>query len=441
MKHSSDPSRRDLLKTAATVTAAAASRVASPAAQKNDQIQFGVIGTGARGTVLLRTLRRVESGKCVGICDIYEPNLTHGIATIGTNPRGYKDHRELLNQRDIDAVIIATPLHQHFPITRDALQAGKHVFCEKVLVFKAEEVRALRKLAAERPKQVLQVGLQRRYSQFYSTAKQMVDRGLLGQVTHVNAQWNRNPGPGSGWLMEIDPKRGRESAWRLFREYSAGMMAERGSHQLDMADWMFGAHPDYVIGVGGNEFFHDGRTIDDNIQVVFHYPKGQKMMYQAVCTNGHLPLFRGTKSDFGEIIMGTAGTIEITLGPPPAGLWFYEPPPSKSPLAETAVAGPNPTERMKGLPILIPNNLVTGPVERDMKWAHLWLEQNGVMVPREDPDPVQTQLESFFECCRTGKRPVADVDIGLANSIMVMLANTAMREARGAYYTEVEKAG
>jgi hypothetical protein len=101
------------------------------------------------------------------------------------------------------------------------------------------------------------------------------------------------------------------------------------------------------------------------------------------------------------------------------------------------VAGPNPLERMKGLPILIPNRMAGGSIERDMKWAHLWLEKNGVMVQQEEPSPERAQFEDFFDCCRTGRRPAADVDIGLANSVMVMQANLAMDEGRRAYFKEV----
>jgi predicted dehydrogenase len=438
MPQSSDPSRRDVLRTAAAITASTATaRVASASLQSNNQIQFGVIGTGNRGSALQRALRGIASARCVAVCDVYQPNLDRGIANAGNSPKAYLDHRKLLEQADVEAVVIATPLYQHFPVMRDALLAGKHVFCEKALVFKPEEVRAMRKFAIDRPKQVIQVGLQRRYSQFYAVAKQMVDKGLLGQVTHYNGQWNRNPGLGIGWLMEIDPKRGKESAWRLFREFSAGMMAERGCHQLDMADWIIGDHPDFVVGVGGNEWFNDGRTVYDNIQLIFHYPKGQKMMYQAVNTNGHLSAFWGSKSDFAEVIMGTAGTIEITLGPPAAGMYFYEPPPKGSPLIETAPREGNPIDRMKGLPILIPNTQVTGPLQRDMKWAHMWLEQNGVMVPQEEPNSDRAEFESFFDCCRTGKLPAANADVGLANSVMVMQSNLAMDEGRRAYFKEV----
>ncbi len=455
MSEPSDLTRRDLLKTAGAVTAAAAaSRVATPYIQgakaAGNAVAFGMIGTGSRGQYLLHHLSKIDSGRCVALCDIYEPNLNKGIAAIGTNPKGYKDYRELLARQDVDAVLIATPLYEHFPIMRDALLAGKHVFCEKSMVFKPEEVHALRKLAAEHPRQTLQVGLQRRYSQFYQTAKQMIDKGVLGKVTHMNAQWNRNP----GWRMNPDA-RGKTSVWRLFREYSGGPTAELGSHQIDVADWVFGSSPEFVMGIGGNEFIHDGRTVYDNIQLVFRYPQGQKLMYQSISTNKHLSILGGARTEFGETIMGTEGTIEITVGTdnePALGLWFYEPgPPKPVPAGQgkekAAVASASLTSTAAGrhgLPILLSRDAVSGKesfLEREMKFARLWLYKKGVMVPQEDQNPVDVELESFFDATRTGKKPLADIEVGLADSTMVILANLAMDEGRRVYFSEIEKMG
>jgi predicted dehydrogenase len=311
-------------------------------------------------------------------------------------------------------------------------------------------VHGLRKLCAERPKQIMQVGLQRRYSQFYQTAKQMVDKGLLGRVTHVSAQWNRNP----GWRMAPDA-RGKESVWRLYREYSGGLTAELGSHQIDVADWMFGSEPEYVTGVGGNEFYNDGRTVYDNIQLIFKYPKGQKMTYQAICTNKHLTMFGGSRTEFGEVIMGTEGTIEITVGTdnePALGLWFYEPGPPKPAAAgqkkeAAALASATLTSTaagQRGMPILLSRDTVTGKesfLEREMKFARLWLYRKGVMVPQEDLNPVDTELNAFFESVRTGKKPAADLHLGLADASMVILSNLAMDQGRRVYFNEIDKMG
>ncbi len=452
MAKDSNPTRRDFVKTAGAA-AAAASAFPAPAIQKvraaNDQVLYGVIGTGGRGTYLLRHLRGIDSGRCVAVCDVYEPALKNGVAAAGTNPAAYKDYRELLARKDIDAVLIATPLYLHFAPTRDALQAGKHVFCEKSLVFKAEEVHALRALVRQYPKQVLQVGLQRRYSQFYQTAKQMIDKGLLGNVTHIKAQWHRNP----GWTMK--PNQPRERNWRLFREFSGGLTAELASHQIDVADWMFGAHPEYVVGVGGLEFIRDGRDVYDNIQLIFKYPKGQKLIYTAISTNKHLPLFGGTRTEFGECIMGTEGTIEITVGTdnePAIALWYYEPgPPRVTSAAQAkerpAIAGATlaTTGRgARGFPVLLEKDQFRGNesfLEKELKYARRWLYSKGVMVPEEDRNPVDVQLESFFECVRTGARPRADVEVGLQDSTAVILANLAMDEGRRVYFSEIEQMG
>ena len=456
MAQSPNLNRRDFVK-AAGVAAAAARLEGAPAIQTvkaaNNVVQYGVIGTGGRGQYLLRHLNTLDGCRCVAVCDIYQPNMEAAIKISRDKPKGYLDYRELLARTDVDAVIIAVPLYLHFPITRDALLAGKHVFCEKSLVFKPEEVHALRALAKEHPKQVLQVGLQRRYSKFYQTAKQMIEKGLLGKVTHVYAQWHRNP----GWRMRKapDPKRQREWNWRLFREFSGGLTAELGSHQIDVASWMFGAEPEFVVGVGGLDTHKDGRDVYDNIQLIFTYPGGRKLMYSAISTNKHLPLFQGTRTEFGEMIMGTEGTIEITVGTdeePAIGLWYYEPgPPTVEKAAgvkeKPVIAGATLAATGRGqigLPLLFERDQITGKesfLARELKYARLWLYKRGIMVPEEDRNPVDVQMDEFFQCCRTGARPKADLEVGLADSTAVILANLAMDEGRRVYFHEIEKMG
>ena len=101
----------------------------------------------SRGTYLLKHLKNIASGRSVALCDLHQDALDHGVETIGGNPATYKDYRDLLARKDIDAVFAITPLFVRFPLTRDVLLAGKHVFCEKCLVFKPDEVHALRALA------------------------------------------------------------------------------------------------------------------------------------------------------------------------------------------------------------------------------------------------------------------------------------------------------
>lgn len=433
----------------------AGAALAAPAIQSlkaaNQTVSFGIIGTGSRGSYLLKHLHGIDNGHCTAVCDINPDNLQHGFDTIGTNPTKYKDYRELLNRKDIDAVIIATPLFAHFPITRDALLAGKHTFCEKSLVFKPEEVHALRTLAAERSSQILQVGLQRRYSVFYQTVKEMIDKGVLGDVTHIQAQWHRNP----GWKMKpnADAAKQKMQNWRLYRDYSGGLAAELASHQVDVADWMFGSVPEYVVGVGGHDYIFDGRDINDNIQFIIKYPKNQKFIGSYISTNSHLPLFNSTRTEFGEVIMGTEGSVEITVGDdthPALAVWFREP---AQPHVTTAGGGEKKWQAgatmvaagaQKGFPIMMYRDEV-GPndsfVDREMKFGRRWLYTKGIATPEEPRNPVDIELESFFNNCRDGQRPKANVDVGLADSTSVILSNLAFDEGRRVYFSEIDKMG
>ena len=444
MPDNTDPTRRDVMKMAGAVTVTAAAPAFVKAAN-TDQVKYGVIGTGGRGTYLLKHLTKVDNGRCVAICDVDDEKLNKAASVIGTNPAKYKDYREVLSDKNVDSVIIAVPLFEHYQITKDSLQAGKHTFCEKSLVFRPEEVHALRALYAQHPKQVLQVGLQRRYSKFYQLAKQLVDKGVLGDVTHIHAQWHSNP----GWVMN-------GFNWRLYREFSGGLAAELASHQIDIADWIFGSSPEFVMGVGGLDYWKDGRDVFDNIQLIYKYPKNQKLVYSSITTNQHLPYLASTRPEFGVVIMGTAGALEMTVGDGeatmPTAMWFREPSKVVSHPAQgkEAPAAAGATYALgaaqKGMPIaLATDQLKIDPndsfLTKEMKFARRWLYTKGVMADDEDRNPVETELESFFNDSRTGGHPKADIEVGLHDSIAVMLSNKAMEEDRKVLFSEIDSLG
>ncbi|MBM3765554.1 MAG: Gfo/Idh/MocA family oxidoreductase [Acidobacteria bacterium] len=457
MSEPKEITRRDAAKVAAGATAAAVISGA-PWIQKvkaaNSQVQMAIIGVGGRGQYHVTHMNGLDGGRLVAACDIFQPNLDKAVNSSKDKPKGYKDYREVLNRNDIDAVLISTPLYTHFPITRDALLAGKHVLCEKSLVHKPEEVHALKKLVNERPKQVMQVGLQRRYSRFYQTARQMVDKGLLGDVTNVYAQWHRNliNVPSATWTMKKNDPRGEEGNWRLLSKFSGGLVAELGSHQMDIADWMFGSHFETITGVGGIDYFKDGRDVFDSVQLIFRYPKGQRLMASYISTNQHCALFGGQRAQFGEIIMGTEGTVHITVGTddePALGIWFREPA-KKNPAAGTAKAAvasaslASTGKGAKALPILLSKDEVSEQdsfMQKELKFARRWLYSKGVMVPEEDRNPVDQQLIEFWDCCRSGAKPKADLEIGLSDSIAVILSNLSMKEDRKIWRKEIDTMG
>ncbi len=416
------------------------------------QVSYGFIGPGSRGYRLLsRHLQNIDMGHCSAICDIYEPNLSKALKVFDGKPTAYTDYRKLLEQKDIEAVFITVPLFLHYQVMKDALEAGKHVFCEKSLVFTPEEVHSMRALHEERPNQVIQVGLQRRYSAFYQTAKQMIEKGVIGKVTNVYAQWHRN----KSWRRGVkDPSREQQINWRLYREFSGGLCAELMSHQVDVADWMIGSPPKSVMGVGGLDYWKDGRDIYDNIQLIFEYPGGEKLMYSSVMTNRHIEGRRTPGDGCREVIMGTDGAIEITLIPGGEGMWFIDPMKEKmgdQKEQEAWVAGATVADMLEqgeGLPIV--PGVVPGPesespsmgfIAREAAFAKRWLYNKGILTPTEEQNPEYTELESFLLDVRDGGKPRSDIEVGLQDSIAVMLANLCMDEERKIQFAEIEQMG
>jgi hypothetical protein len=160
------------------------------------------------------------------------------------------------------------------------------------------------------------------------------------------------------------------------------------------------------------------------------------MMYSAISTSRHLPILCSQRPEVGLVVMGTAATVEITLGIDdalPTALWFREPDPSGE--------GSPP----KGMPVLTPATEVDWNndsfLARESKLARRWLYDKGLMLPQEERNPVDTELESFLSDVRSGKRPRAGVEVGLADATAVILSNLAMEENRRVYFKEIETMG
>ena len=447
--------RRAFAKTAAAVGVAAAATSSGPFVRKakaTDQVvNYAMIGPGSRGRRLLeRHLVHMDHGKCIALCDIYEKNLNRALEVFEDQPRAYTDYNELLQQDDIDAVFITVPLFLHFPVMKAALEAGKHVFCEKSLVFTPEEVHALRALHEAHPELTIQVGLQRRYSLLYQRAKQLIDAGAIGDITHIQAQWHRN----TNWRRKASEEFEDQFNWRLYRRYSGGLSAELMSHQVDVADWMLDQHPKSVMGVGGLDYWKDGRDIYDNIQLVFEYPGGQKLQYSSIMTNRHIAGRRVPGDGCRETILGTDGAIELTLIPYGDGMLYFDAmevkmeDQSKQKSSEEnwvagATVGTDTAEQGDGFPIdphaVDPSKVSF--IEKELFFAKTWAYNKGILRPSEDVDPEYAELSSFLTDVANGNRPKADIDVGLQDSVAVMLANLAMDEQRKVAFSEINELG
>lgn len=287
-------------------------------------IRVAVIGTGGRGSDLIRALTAIDDAMIVGVCDDYPPHLEQGTKYAGPQAKQFADYRKLLDELKPQAVVIAVPLYLHYQVASDCLSAGCDVFLEKTMCYTVVEAR---KLAAQVAvsKRVFQVGLQRRANAIYKQAQAMVAAGMIGQVVSFKAQWHRN----NSWRRPIPvpksdanwPRLERKLNWRLYKAYSAGLMAELGSHQMDVANWFFNAHPRRVMASGGIEYFRDGREVYDNISCLYEYelkdaqgkPYTVRANYTSLCNNAY--------EGAAELIMGTKGSLYLTSA---KGLLFQE---------------------------------------------------------------------------------------------------------------------
>ena len=423
-----DVTRRDFLKSAAVAAVAASGMRPVKAApgllsspNPGSTVHYGFIGTGTEGCDLLKRLATIPEGRCIATCDIYAPNLKRGVETIGSNPQTYTggptEYRRMLERKDMDAVLIATPLSTHAQMVIDALNAGKHVFVEKTMYFKEEEGEQIRKAAEANSKQVIQIGLQRRSSVLYNVAMQMIRKGALGNVMFVRAQWHRN----NNWRRPVrDPQYERLINWRMYREYSGGLMAELASHQVDIANWAFGAEPVSVMGTGGIDYWKDGREVCDNVEVIFQYPEGRKMLFSSILYNAHF--------GFDEQIMGDRGTLIITIG---KGMYYREAV-AKSTNGkgrEDWWAGATVTEQavQKGIP-LFPDEAQRsqGFLDRELLYAKRWLASMGIYEYEEPHEPYWMELSNFMASIRDGKSIACPLEIGMADARAVLYGNRAI---------------
>ncbi len=431
MEKEQDVTRREFLKTAATVAAASSlAGFGAPAilsAQSaGNPLRYGIIGTGTEGCTLLKFLATNPAGRCIATCDIYPPNLKKGVETIGSNPETYTEYQKMLERKDMDAVLIATPLNLHAQMVVDALNAGKHVFVEKTMYFKEEEGDMIHKAMDDHPKQVLQVGLQRRSSVLYQVAMEMIRKGALGKIMFVRAQWNSN----GNWRRPVpDPKFERLINWRMYKEYSGGMLAEFASHQIDIANWAIGSEPISVYATGGINYWKDGRETYDNNEAIYEYPGGQKLVWSAILYNAHMK--------FDEQIMGDQGTLVITLG---KGMYYREQVAKVSTgnAKENWWAGATVTNQaaQQGIPIFPEQGGMNqvGFVDREVRYAKHWLASMGIYNYEEPHDPWWSELNNFILSVRDGNPIIAPFHIGVADAQGVIYGNRSVETGQRVYW-------
>jgi len=260
----------------------------------SDTVRFASIGTGIRGCEHLEASTHVPGVQCVAVCDLYDSRHTAARESVG-NPSvaATREYRTILDRKDVDAVILAVTDHNHRRIFEDACAAGKDVYCEKPMSHTVEDGLAM-VAAAQKNNRIVQIGSQRVSSILYAKAKEIYDSGKLGQVTSINAYWDRNS-PSGAWVYPIPPdasektidwntflgnasKRPFDAArffrWRCFTDYGEGLAGDLFVHLLSGIHFISGTNtaPSRAQSAGGLFHFKDGREFPDLIETMYDYP-------------------------------------------------------------------------------------------------------------------------------------------------------------------------
>ncbi len=266
---------------------AAAVHAAAPA----DQVVVGVIGSGGRGTLVMTVFQKDPSVRIGAICDVYEPNLEKAVSsaskTPGAKPRAYRDYKELLADKDIDVVLIATPEHWHARMVLDALAAGKDVYVEKPLCHTPEE--GVRLVDAEqKTRNIVQVGMQRRSYDLFQQGREVVAARKLGMVRMVRSWWLNNY-LGGGVAQKLDgpldwekwqgpaPRRqfdaNRFRQWRFYSDYAGGIVADQGAHVFDGIHMLMGAGYPAAVNASAGRPHKAGVDQPESVVVIAEYPE------------------------------------------------------------------------------------------------------------------------------------------------------------------------
>ena len=304
--------------------------ISTTTTSSNDKIRIGLIGAGIIGHYDTDAALKVDGVELAGVCDLYTGRLDRAKEKWGNAIFSTRDYRELLAKKDIDAVLICTPDHWHQKIAIDAMNAGKHVYCEKPMVQKIEEGHAI--IATQKKTgKVLQVGSQRASSVAILEAKKYFEKGTIGELTYVEAYCDRTDAKGA-WQYSIptdaspqtidfdtflghapkvpfDPT--RFFRWRNYKDYGTGSAGDLIVHLLTGLHTITGSiGPNKIFALGEINYWKDGRDAYDLINSFMTYPQTATLPSFQLYTRINLASGEG-KGGFGIKLIGTEGAIDI----------------------------------------------------------------------------------------------------------------------------------
>jgi predicted dehydrogenase len=392
--------RRDFLKQTALGTAAILAWPPSRVLGANDRVRVGMIGVGGRGGDLLKQVVGVPNTQLVAIADVYTrrreeaKRVAPGIQTLD-------DHRRLLDMKDVDAVIVASPLHIHARHFLDTLAANRDLYSEKTMTWSIPEAEQCL-AAAKKSDRVVQIGLQHESSGSLADTRKWIQEGIVGKVTQVESWMSRNTPHGKGqWVRQVPsdctaqnvnweaflngrPDRAFDAYkfinWRLFWEFSGGNVTENMVHQIA---WIMSAldlsEPSAASMSGGVFSEKDGREVPDTIAVTLEFPQDVVVTWQSTFSNSHYGL--------GERLLGSDGTIEHISGA---------------------------------------TDMVTGKSAEGIRY-YPEKANRADAKPLIGETPNQNHMGNWIDCVRSRKTPNATVEIGYRSAIAAHMSNLAYR--------------
>jgi predicted dehydrogenase len=423
-------SRRNFLKAAAL--SVGSSMVPKTVQGANDKINLGIIGVGGRGTLLLRELVRIQDDtgtiNIAKVCDVYTRRILDAeelSGGVGTN-----DYREILADKSIDAVVIATPDHWHAKMATEACEAGKDVFVEKPMTRTFDEAKALWQ-TVEKTNRVLQVGSQHASNNLYHKAAQVVQSGLLGKVVMSHNSWDRNTIEGE-WNYKIDPEAGPNAEgdnhidwdmwlgdapkvpydpehyfrFRKYWDYSSGVATDLFYHLMTMlsTSWGESEFPTRASHVGGIWQFKD-REVPDTCIVTMDFPKEHSVVLTGTMANNtNTPL----------LIKGHEGTISMS-----------------------------PSMGSRNSFMVTPQSLFADGFRERADAAGIkgtWSERpdrRGTITELEVPKEVSSShLENFIDCVRSRQKPNLDALMGFKIMAGIDMAVQSYKTGKTIYFDE-----
>jgi len=361
------------------------------------RVNLGLIGAGGRGTFVMTEFQKDAAVRVGAICDVYEPNLERALGVVkkaqSESARAIRRYQDLLADRTIDAVLIATPEHWHHRMVLDALAAGKDVYVEKPLCQTPEQ--GVELVAAERKsKQIVQVGMQRRSYDLYREGSEIVAAGTLGAVRMVRSWWLNNQlqgGTGAPLEGKLDWEQwqgpaarreqtvGRFRQWRLYSEYSGGIVADQGAHVFDGIHMLMNASYPVAVTAASGRPHRPGVDTADSVVVTAEYPED----FLGVFSINYAAMRYANRNDQLNQLDGDKARMDI--------------------------------------------GRETCRVYAAGKEEEVLIEKKSA---RGFGFATELHVRNFLECVRTRKKPTAPMALGFQAALVVQLANLSMKHGR-----------